>query len=82
MFYGEHGIALPAVQGNRASSFGKVDVSWFFLSCVGNLGYIFELQLGWPFKTRVWSAMSGLLSSNEGHLRNLLEALKCNKDAS
>ena len=43
----------------------------FFTRCVGNLGYILELQRGWPFKTRVCSATSGLLSSCDGQLRNL-----------
>ena len=34
------GIALHARQGNRASSLSKAEVSWFFSSCGGNLGYI------------------------------------------
>ena len=38
MFDGEHGIALNAMQGNQASSHGEGEVSWFFLSCGGNLG--------------------------------------------
>ena len=38
MFDGEHGIALPAMQGHRDSSHGKGEVSWFFSSCGGNLG--------------------------------------------
>ena len=33
VFDWEHGIALHAVQGNRASSPGNVEVSWFFSSC-------------------------------------------------
>ena len=32
-------------QGNQASSRGKGEVSWFFSSCGGNLGYILELQM-------------------------------------
>ena len=44
--------------------------------------YILELQWGISFIARVCSAMSGLLSSYEGYLRNLLEALKRNSDAS
>ena len=71
---GEQGIALPAMQGNRASSRGDGEVSWFFASCGGNLGYILELQWGWRFKTCVCSATSGLLSSCEGHLGILFEA--------
>ena len=43
MFDGEHEIALHAKQGNRASSRSEGEVSWFFLSCAGNLGYILEL---------------------------------------
>ena len=34
----EEGIALRAMQGNRASSLGEGEVSWFFSSCVKNLG--------------------------------------------
>ena len=45
----EHGIALHAMQGNRASSTGKQDVSGDFPSCSRNLGYMLELQRGWPF---------------------------------
>ena len=74
MFDGEHGIALHAMQGIRASSHSDGIVSWFFSSCGGNLGYIVELLPGWPFKARVCSATSGLLSSCEGNLRNLPEA--------
>ena len=33
MFDGEHGIAVHAVQGNRASSRGEGEVSWFSSSC-------------------------------------------------
>ena len=72
MFDWENEIALHAMQGNRASSRGKREVSWVFSSCGGNLGYILELQRGWPFETRVSSAKSGLLSSYDGHLRNNL----------
>ena len=36
MFDGEHGIALHAMQGNRASSHGEGDVSWFFSSYSGD----------------------------------------------
>ena len=44
VFGWEHGIALHTLQRNRASSCGKEEVSWFFPSCGGNLGYILELQ--------------------------------------
>ena len=47
----EYGIALHAMQGNRASFPSEGDVSYDFSSCGRNLGYIFELQWGWPFET-------------------------------
>ena len=50
MFDGEHGNALQAMQETRTSSCGKGEVSLFFSSCSGNLGYILELQEGWAFK--------------------------------
>ena len=74
MFDWEYGIALHAVQGNRASFPSEVDVSYDFSSCGRDLGYILELQRGWPFETPLCSAKSGLLSSYDGHLRNLNEA--------
>ena len=81
LFDGEHGIALYAVQGKRASSHGEGGVSWFFSSCLlQNLGYILKLQRGWPFKTHVCSVASGLLSSYNGHLWNLHEAWQGNTD--
>ena len=46
LFDWEQGIALHAMQGNRASSLIEVQVSWFFSSCGGNLGYILELRQG------------------------------------
>ena len=82
MFDWEHGIALDTMQGNRDSSLGEGEVSWFFCSCGRNLGYILELRRGWPFKTRVCSATSGVLSSHDGHLRNLNKAWQDNTDAS
>ena len=82
MFDGEQGIALHAMQGNRASSRGEGEVSWFSWSCGGNLGYILEVRRVWPFKTHDFSVTSGLLSSYEGHLRNLHDAWHCNTDAS
>ena len=78
----EHGIALLAMQGNRASSHGEGEVSWFFSRCGGNLAYILELQWGWPFKTLVCSATSGLLSSCDRQLGILLEVWQGNRDAS
>ena len=71
MFDWDYGIAPHTMQGNRASSPGERDVSWDFSSCVMNLGYILELQRGWPFETSLGSAKSGLLSSYDGHLRSL-----------
>ena len=59
------------MQGNQASSPGEWYVSWDFSSCGGNLGYSLELQRGWPFETPLWSAKSELLSSYDGHLKNL-----------
>ena len=40
---GEDGISLQAMQGTWASSCSKREVSWFFMSCRGNLGYILEI---------------------------------------
>ena len=71
MFDWEYGIALHVMEGNRASSPAEGDVSCAFSSCGRNLGYILELQQGWSFETRLCSAKSGLLSSYDGHLRNL-----------
>ena len=71
MFDWEQGIALHTMQGMRASSPAEGDVSWDFSRCCRNLGYILELQRGWPFETPLCSAESGLLSSYDGHLRNL-----------
>ena len=42
MFDGEHGIVLHGMQGNRASSLGEAEVSWFLSSFGGNQGYILE----------------------------------------
>ena len=81
LFYGEHGIALHRMQGNRVSSRGKGEVSWFFSSCSRNLGYILDLQRECPFKTRVFSGTSGLLSTYEGHFMNLIKAWQGNRDA-
>ena len=71
VFDWEYGIARHAMQGNRASFPSEQDVSFYFSSCGRNLGYIRELQRGWPFETPLCSATSGQLCSYEGHLRNL-----------
>ena len=71
MFDWEYGIALHAMQGNRASFPSEGDVSYDFSRCSKNLGYIRELKLGWPFETPLCSAKSGHQRSYEGHLKNL-----------
>ena len=71
MFDWEYGIALHAMHGNRALFPSEGDISYDFSSCGKNLGYIRELQRGWPFEIPLFSAKSGLLCSYEGHLRNL-----------
>ena len=71
VFDWENMIALHAMRGNRASFPSEGDVSYDFSSCGRNLGYIRELQQGWPLETPLCSAKSGLLSSYDGHLRNL-----------
>ena len=63
MFDWEHGIALHAMQGIRASSPAEGDVSWDFSSCCRNLAYILELQWGWLFETPLFSANSAQHSS-------------------
>ena len=60
MFDWEPGIALLAMQWNQASSLADGKVSWFFSNCDSNLGYILDLRRGWPFKTCVYSATSGI----------------------
>ena len=46
LFDWEQGIALHAMQGNWASSLSEGEISWFFLHCGGNLGYILDLRQG------------------------------------
>ena len=46
LFDWEQGIALEAMQGNRASSLSEQQVSWLFLSCGRNLEYVLELWRG------------------------------------
>ena len=82
MFDLEYGIALHAMQVNRASSPGEGDVSWDFSSCGRNLGYILELQQGWPLKTTLRSAKSVFLSSYDGHLRKINQVWEDKTDAS
>ena len=59
----EEGIALHPMQGIRVLNPAEGDVSWDFSSCSRNLGYILELQRGWPFETPLGSAKSGFRSS-------------------
>ena len=63
MFDWEHRFALNPMQGIRALTPAKGAVSWDFSSCSRNLGYILELQKGWPFETSLGSVKSGFLSS-------------------
>ena len=63
MFDWENGIALHPMQGIHALTPAEGNVSWDFLSCTRNLGYILELQWGWPLETPLDSAKSGFLSS-------------------
>ena len=63
MFDREHGNVVHPMKWSQASSSPKGDVSWYFSSYSRNLGYIHELQRGWPFETPLCAAKSGLLSS-------------------
>ena len=63
--------ALHEMQGNQASSPSEGDMSWDFSIFGRYVVYILELQRGYPFETPLCSAKSGLLSSYDGHLRNL-----------
>ena len=71
VFDWENAITLNTMQGNRASTRGKWEVSWAFSSCGRNLVYILELGWGYPFETGVCSVKSGHLSRYEGQLRNV-----------
>ena len=71
MFDCEYAIALPAMQGNRASSCGEVEVSGVFSSCGRKLAYILELRRGCPFETGVCSVKSGHQSRYDGNLWNV-----------
>ena len=70
------------MQGIRALAPAEGDVSWDFSSCSRNLGYILELQRGWPFETPLGSGKAGFLSSYVGHLRKLTLVWQDNTDAS
>ena len=63
MFDWEHGIALHPMEGFCTLTPAEEDVSSDFLGCSRNLGYILELQRGWPFETPLGLAKSGFLSS-------------------
>ena len=63
VFDWEHGIALYPMQEIWALTPAEGDVSWDFLICNRNLGYILELQRGWPFESPLGSAKSGFLCS-------------------
>ena len=72
MFDGECRMSLQPMQGNRASTRRKGEVSSFISAFIGNLVYILTQRPGGPFKIHVCSAMSGLLSSCEEHLGIIL----------
>ena len=55
MFDWEYGIALLAMQWNQSSSPSEGDDSYDFSSCSKNMGYIPEIQRGWPFETPLCS---------------------------
>ena len=57
-------------------------VSYDFLSCGRNLGYIRELERGWPLEIKLCSEKSGIRCSYEGHVRNLNKAWQGNTDTS
>ena len=71
VYDGEQGIPLHAMKGNPASFLSEWQVSWFFSSCGGNLGYVLVLWQGKPLKTFVCSSTSGLLSSYDVHSRGV-----------
>ena len=71
MFDWQNAIALHAMQRNRSSSRGEVEVSWVFTSCGRHMGYILEVRRGCPFYAGVCFVKSGQLSSYDGHLGKL-----------
>ena len=64
VFEWEHGIALQQMLGIRASSPTQGDISRDFSSCGKNLGYILELQWGWPFETPLEVLVESWLKSS------------------
>ena len=69
MFDWELSVGLHAMQGNRVSSLPEWEVSWFFLSCGGKLGYILELQQGWQIKIRGFSGRLNRAFRGPFHLK-------------
>ena len=65
MFDWEPGVTL---HGESFLISHRGEVSWFFSSCGVILGYILELQRGWPFKTRVFSGWLNRASQGPFHL--------------
>ena len=63
VFDWEHGLAMHSMQGILASSSTQGNISRDFSTCSRNLGYIVELQQGWPFETPLCSVKSGHLCS-------------------
>ena len=74
LFDGEYGVALLPVQENQASSPDEGEISWFFSSCGGNLGFPLELRQGCSLNTRVFSVLSGLLPNFQRNFGILLES--------
>ena len=83
MFNWEYDIALHEMQGNQASSRSEGYLSWDFSSCGRTVGYILELQRGWPFETTlvqrsqdsclVTTDTSGISTRLERIIQTLLE---------
>ena len=74
LFDGEYGVALLPMQENQASSPDEGEISCFFSSCGGNLGFPLELQWGCSLNTRVFSVTSGLLPNFQRNFGVLLES--------
>ena len=64
MFNWEYDISLHETQGSQASSPSEGYVSWDFSSCGMNVGYILELQRGWPFETPLEVLVESWLKSS------------------
>ena len=75
MFAWANGIALHAMQGNRASFPNEGDVSYDFSSCGRNVGYIRELQRRWPFETPLPKETKDLYIENYKSLMKEIEKL-------